>query len=120
MLRSLSPFGQPHVLSVVLAGGEGRRLWPLTLDRAKPAVPAAEASAFGIIEQTPDGEIRSFTEKPPHAKEIPGRPGWALASMGNYIFSTATLVDELRRDQEVDGAHDFGRNILPSVVGQRR
>src|ERR1700741_1177534 len=29
----------PHVLSVVLAGGEGRRLWPLTADRAKPAVP---------------------------------------------------------------------------------
>jgi glucose-1-phosphate adenylyltransferase len=30
---------QPHVLGVVLAGGEGRRLWPLTRDRAKPAVP---------------------------------------------------------------------------------
>ncbi len=29
----------PHVLSVVLAGGEGKRLWPLTADRAKPAVP---------------------------------------------------------------------------------
>src|SRR5207244_2978827 len=31
----------PHVLAVVLAGGEGRRLWPLTVDRAKPAVPMA-------------------------------------------------------------------------------
>ncbi len=31
--------GQPHVLGVVLAGGEGKRLWPLTADRAKPAVP---------------------------------------------------------------------------------
>lgn len=30
---------RPHVLGVVLAGGEGRRLWPLTRDRAKPAVP---------------------------------------------------------------------------------
>ncbi len=29
----------PHVLSIVLAGGEGKRLMPLTLDRAKPAVP---------------------------------------------------------------------------------
>ena len=29
----------PHVLAIVLAGGEGRRLWPLTADRAKPAVP---------------------------------------------------------------------------------
>jgi glucose-1-phosphate adenylyltransferase len=27
------------VLAIVLAGGEGKRLWPLTADRAKPAVP---------------------------------------------------------------------------------
>jgi glucose-1-phosphate adenylyltransferase len=30
---------EPHVLSMVLAGGEGKRLMPLTADRAKPAVP---------------------------------------------------------------------------------
>ncbi|ATD71652.1 MULTISPECIES: glucose-1-phosphate adenylyltransferase [Gordonia] len=30
---------QPHVLGIVLAGGEGKRLYPLTVDRAKPAVP---------------------------------------------------------------------------------
>jgi len=30
---------QPHVLCIVLAGGEGKRLYPLTADRAKPAVP---------------------------------------------------------------------------------
>lgn len=30
---------RPHVLSMVLAGGEGKRLHPLTADRAKPAVP---------------------------------------------------------------------------------
>ena len=29
----------PHILALVLAGGEGKRLLPLTLDRAKPAVP---------------------------------------------------------------------------------
>jgi glucose-1-phosphate adenylyltransferase len=28
-----------RILSVVLAGGEGKRLYPLTRDRAKPAVP---------------------------------------------------------------------------------
>jgi glucose-1-phosphate adenylyltransferase len=32
-------FDQNRVLVMVLAGGEGRRLFPLTLDRAKPAVP---------------------------------------------------------------------------------
>ncbi len=31
--------GEPRVLGIVLAGGEGKRLWPLTQDRAKPAVP---------------------------------------------------------------------------------
>lgn len=30
---------RPHVLAMVLAGGEGKRLYPLTRDRAKPAVP---------------------------------------------------------------------------------
>ena len=30
---------QPKVLSLILAGGEGKRLLPLTADRAKPAVP---------------------------------------------------------------------------------
>ena len=30
---------RPHVFGMVLAGGEGNRLWPLTRDRAKPAVP---------------------------------------------------------------------------------
>src|SRR6478672_8596173 len=29
----------PRVLGIVLAGGEGKRLSPLTADRAKPAVP---------------------------------------------------------------------------------
>ncbi len=29
----------PHVLGIVMAGGEGKRLYPLTADRAKPAVP---------------------------------------------------------------------------------
>ncbi len=30
---------RPHVIALVLAGGEGKRLFPLTRDRAKPAVP---------------------------------------------------------------------------------
>ena len=37
--KVLSMGAEPHVLSMVLAGGEGKRLMPLTADRAKPAVP---------------------------------------------------------------------------------
>jgi glucose-1-phosphate adenylyltransferase len=83
-------------------------------------VPATEAKAFGVIEVSEDGEMRSFTEKPEKPKSMPGRPGWVLASMGNYTFSTGTLIEELMHDAERDGAHDFGRNILPSIVGKRR
>jgi glucose-1-phosphate adenylyltransferase len=40
--------------------------------------------------------------------------------MGNYIFNTDVLIDELARDAEGEGSqHDFGRNILPSMVGKR-
>jgi glucose-1-phosphate adenylyltransferase len=35
----MSPQGRKKVLAIVLAGGEGKRLMPLTADRAKPAVP---------------------------------------------------------------------------------
>lgn len=34
-------FDSSQVLVMILAGGEGKRLYPLTLDRAKPAVPFA-------------------------------------------------------------------------------
>src|SRR6476620_7535487 len=34
-------FDPSQVLVMILAGGEGKRLYPLTLDRAKPAVPFA-------------------------------------------------------------------------------
>ena len=37
-MRSPS-YGRQSVLCMVLAGGEGKRLMPLTIDRAKPAVP---------------------------------------------------------------------------------
>ena len=35
------PANMKNVLSVVLGGGAGKRLFPLTKDRAKPAVPLA-------------------------------------------------------------------------------
>src|SRR5512144_3050247 len=40
MMPSHGPSYDPsQVLTLILAGGEGKRLYPLTLDRAKPAVP---------------------------------------------------------------------------------
>jgi glucose-1-phosphate adenylyltransferase len=84
-------------------------------------VPVAEARAFGVIQVDSSWRILSFSEKPEVPAEIPGRPGWALASMGNYIFDKSTLVAELLADAEgkLGTQHDFGRNILPDMVGQR-
>src|SRR5207247_10146047 len=80
-------------------------------------VPAAEARAFGVIEADASSRIVSFQEKPAAPAEMPGRPGYALASMGNYIFQTEALLSELARDAEgEESAHDFGRNILPGMV----
>jgi glucose-1-phosphate adenylyltransferase len=83
-------------------------------------VPVAEATAFGVIEVDDRGKVITFDEKPQHPREIPGRPGWALASMGNYVFQTGALVDELARDASGNSAHDFGRNILPEMVARGR
>ncbi len=83
-------------------------------------VPVAEATAFGVIEVDDRGKVVTFDEKPAHPREMPGRPGWALASMGNYVFQTGALVEELARDASGNSAHDFGRNILPEMVARGR
>ena len=37
----MRPVTRHNVLGVIMGGGEGRRLFPLTKERAKPAVPMA-------------------------------------------------------------------------------
>jgi glucose-1-phosphate adenylyltransferase len=85
------------------------------------AIPVSQeqASEFGVLETAPDGSIIGFHEKNPDAPTIPGDAGNVYASMGNYIFSTNLLLRELYADaQDPTSQHDFGRNILPSLVGR--
>jgi glucose-1-phosphate adenylyltransferase len=84
------------------------------------AIPVAssEATAFGVIGVGSDGMMTSFTEKPSQPAEMPDRPGWSLASMGNYIWNTNALIEELKRDAAAESRHDFGRDILPSLLGR--
>lgn len=81
-------------------------------------VPIEQADQFGIIEIDEHHKMIGFQEKPKSdPKTIPGRPGWVLASMGNYIFEAQTLVGCLRADAErTDSIHDFGHNIIPELV----
>jgi glucose-1-phosphate adenylyltransferase len=76
-----------------------------------------QAQEFGVIETARDGHIVQFHEKRPDAPGIPGDPARVFASMGNYIFSTRTLLRELYSDAtREDSSHDFGKDILPSLV----
>jgi glucose-1-phosphate adenylyltransferase len=78
-----------------------------------------QASEFGVIETKEDGLITGFHEKKPDAPTMPGDPNRVYASMGNYIFSTKVLLDELRADGEKEhSSHDFGRDILPGLIGR--
>ena len=85
------------------------------------AIPVAkeQASEFGVIEASEDGRIKGFHEKNPKAPTIPSDPDNVYASMGNYIFSTGLLLKELYADAENENStHDFGRDILPNLVGK--
>jgi glucose-1-phosphate adenylyltransferase len=80
-------------------------------------VPLAEASAFGVIQVNADGRITGFQEKPANPTPMPGRPGYALVSMGNYLFRRAALVESLLEDARDSGSsHDFGKDVIPTLL----
>jgi glucose-1-phosphate adenylyltransferase len=77
------------------------------------------SSEFGVIETTADGRIIGFHEKKADAPTMPDDPTRVFASMGNYVFSTDLLLRELYKDaQDPNSSHDFGKNILPSLIGR--
>jgi len=73
---------------------------------------------FGVIEVDEDWRIIGFQEKPEDPKTIPGDPGEILASMGIYVFNTEVLVRRLIEDARSDSNHDFGRDIIPMMIGK--
>jgi glucose-1-phosphate adenylyltransferase len=77
------------------------------------------ATELGVIEATGDGHIVAFHEKNPDAPAILGDPERVYASMGNYVFSTRTLLRLLHDDAaDESSGHDFGRDILPKLAGK--
>jgi glucose-1-phosphate adenylyltransferase len=82
------------------------------------------AHEFGIIEVDAEGRMIGFTEKPRNradVKTIPGDPTRCLASMGNYLFTTDVLVQEIVRDAgDPNSSHDFGKSIVASMYQRKR
>lgn len=82
-------------------------------------VPIEEAHEFGIVEVDENWKLIGFEEKPANPKCIPGRPDYALVSMGNYIFNKDTLVSELEADAlKADSNHDFGKDIINNILAK--
>lgn len=81
-------------------------------------VPIEEAAGeFGVMTVDETGRIIAFDEKPEHPNPIPGKPGYCLASMGNYLFNTEFLYEQVIKDADTPGTkHDFGRNVIPAII----
>lgn len=83
-------------------------------------VPRREASAFGIIEL--DGSstrIARFWEKPADPPATPDDPETSLASMGNYVFTTEALLEQVLEDADDDESrHDVGGDLIPRLVAK--
>ena len=83
-------------------------------------MPLEDASRFGVCGVDGDSRITSFQEKPKEPIQMPDRPGWALCSMGVYIFRTEVLALEVAKDAKRDSDHDFGKNIIPGNLENRK
>ncbi len=83
-------------------------------------MPKSVSSQFGVIQTAPDGRrIARFLEKPADPPTIPGDDANCYVSMGNYVFSTATLIDVLKADAaDPASVHDMGGNIIPALTEQ--
>lgn len=81
-------------------------------------VPLQEAAgAFGVMTVDEQNRILAFDEKPAQPTPLPNNPELCLASMGNYVFDTEFLFEQLKNDaQRTESERDFGKDIIPSII----
>jgi glucose-1-phosphate adenylyltransferase len=136
----------PNVLAVVLAGGEGKRLMPLTADRAKPAVPFGgiyRLIDFALSNVVNSGYLKIvvLTQYKSHSLDRHISKTWRMSTMlGNYvapvpaqqrvgkrwyagsadaIFQSLNLVHDERPDHVVVvGADNIYRMDFGQMLGQ--
>lgn len=86
----------------------------LTVDRES-------AKEFGVIQVDAKNRITGFQEKPAEPMTMPGDDKHCFASMGIYVFTARFLFEQLCRDAtEPHSQHDFGKNIIPSIIDSNR
>ena len=81
-----------------------------------------ETSRFGVVDVDKDGCIKGFEEKPKKTGlRSPINPVKVAASMGIYLFNADVLIPVLLKDAEnPQSSHDFGKDILPKMLGDYR
>ena len=82
-------------------------------------MPKDAASQFGVLEVDDNYRIINFKEKPKEiSKTIKDNPDLIYVSMGIYLFNKDTLKKELEKDAVKETEHDFGKNIIPAMIGE--
>jgi glucose-1-phosphate adenylyltransferase len=76
-------------------------------------VPWDETRRFGVMVANEEGWVTEFQEKVKNAKSN-------LASMGVYVFNYAVLAEELRAVVGARKGYDFGKDIIPEMLGRRK
>jgi glucose-1-phosphate adenylyltransferase len=84
----------------------------LTVSSVRASVEQA-SGRLGVLEADQECRLVGFEEKPAVPKTIADAPGWALGSMGVYIFKVDTLIEVLKGEEE-----DFGKHIIPKMIGK--
>ncbi|QDT67640.1 Glucose-1-phosphate adenylyltransferase [Planctomycetes bacterium MalM25] len=98
---------------------------------ATKPVDRKQASGLGLMQADDTGRVTGFVEKPKTKEEqdraavdpawidargIPSNGRDCLASMGIYLFNRQTLIDLLQNEEH----SDFGKEIFPSAINERR
>jgi len=112
-----------HVSAIILAGGEGKRLYPLTRDRAKPAVPFA--GRYRIIDFVLSNFVNSGIFKISVLTQYKSGSlmqhlarGWQLApQMGHYVAPVPATMNVGR--QWFRGSADAIFQNLDVVANER-
>ena len=82
--------------------------------------PVQLAGPLGVIEAEPSGRLIGFESNPVPLRPLQSNPEKAPVNMGVYLFGRESLIETLRKNVDLNGCDDFGRDILPGMIRSGR